>query len=100
VCVSGSVKHFTPSDSVHVHVDSGHHAHSVDSLVQCKAFLATMLDSIKAIEAVGLQTIPSISEFKNSQDAALAGPGMPVIVALLVIVGLLCLCARSLLPLC
>ena len=76
MCVSGSVKHFTPSDSVHVHVDSGHHAHSVDSMVQCKAFLTTLLESIKAIETVGLQTIPSFSEFESSQDAALAGPGM------------------------
>ena len=42
------------------------------------------VESIKVIDAVGLQTIPRCSEFENSQDAALAGPGMPVIVGLLV----------------
>jgi hypothetical protein len=81
VCL-GLSRTLHPLTLFHLHGDSGHHAHSVDCLVQCKAFLTTMLESIKAIEAVGLQTIPSCSEFENSQDAALAGPGMPVIVGL------------------
>ena len=45
---------------------SGQHAHSVDSLVQCKGFLTMMLDSIK--ESIDLRTQTVTEGVEDPED--------------------------------